>query len=572
MSVKFEVGQYAERTEEIYKKLCDFYSQYLQEDILENLISNYKSVKPEDKINIAFIGQYSAGKSTIIKALTSDGSIVIDSDIATSSVNNYDWENVVLTDTPGLKTNENLQHDNMTLEAISKSDLLVYCITSDLFSEVTRDDFKNWAQKYKVKIFLVVNKMNKETGDYDTLVRNYSDTINRTLAPEYSISDFHHCFFDAADYVEGVEGQDDDLIDDSHFEEFIVKLNNFIKLKGLNGKMLTPVSILSDSIDNALIQIEDDEHVKELKKLVKRICKTVEEKKSQFVKASHDEVQKTARAFIQKGDEVASQLDERKYKFTDEDLQEFSEPLTEKLCKHITDYFEKYAEETDEEVKKVLSSELATHFFEEDKRKLDTAISGSGKGTEIFGTIQQGLGKAVDGMVPKFTSLMTKFSGVNVAAGEKVSIWSIRGSDLHNTVKSLGNKLGYKFKPFEALKISKKIATLSVWLGPVLTGVGTLVELFGVLAEKHSEKMTDRAKADTKEVFKALAEELEDYYGEQIDSAAKEFDFIRNELDKEIKNIDSRAQNNNEIYNKLTEIKSELNSLRHNIEYGSVEN
>lgn len=194
MSVKFEVGQYAERTEEIYKKLCDFYSQYLQEDILENLISNYKSVKPEDKINIAFIGQYSAGKSTIIKALTSDGSIVIDSDIATSSVNNYDWENVVLTDTPGLNTNENLQHDSMTLEAISKSDLLVYCITSDLFREVTRDDFKNLAQKYKVKIFLVVNKMNKETGDYDTLVRNYSDTINRTLAPEYSISDFHHCF------------------------------------------------------------------------------------------------------------------------------------------------------------------------------------------------------------------------------------------------------------------------------------------------------------------------------------------------------------------------------------------
>ena len=192
--MKLEIGVFADKTTELYKELSELYVNYGKTDWLENVKKEYNEIKAEDKICISFVGQYSAGKSTIIKALTGDSSILIDSDIATSSVKGYNWgENFILMDTPGLNTNENQEHDAMTQEAIKKSDLLIYCITSDLFNGQTKIDFKNLASNYKEKLFLVVNKMSKESGEYNVLVKNYSDSINKTLAPDFSSLNFKLC-------------------------------------------------------------------------------------------------------------------------------------------------------------------------------------------------------------------------------------------------------------------------------------------------------------------------------------------------------------------------------------------
>ena len=509
MSIELAIGKFVKETNDLYEKLCEVYTNHERNDMIVSLNNSYKEVNPEDKICLSFVGQYSAGKSTIIKALTREDNVLIDSDIATSEVKEYSWGNVVLVDTPGLNTNENKKHDELTQEAIKKSDLLVYCITSDLFSLVTKKDFKELAASYRSKLFLVVNKMSKETGEYETLVHNYTETINRTLAPEYALVDFHHCFLDAADFIEGIGENDEDFIEDSHFEAFIDELNKFIKNKGLSGKMVTPVQILIDSIDETLIEIEDDEHSKEQKQLVQRICKIVDEKKMRFTRACNDEVQKISNKFIQKGDEIAIHMTDKGFSFTDSDLQNFSDPLQENTCHAITTYFEKYAEETNEEVQKVLKSELATHFFNEDKKRLEHKLKGHGNNSEMFAKVQQGLGNATNKAVPKVTSFFTKFA--NLPEGKPASIWSVNGSDLHIMVKKIGGKLGYKFKPFEAVKISKKIANASKFLGPILTGVGTVVELFGILAEKGAEKKQDKAKENTKLIFRSMAEETEEY-------------------------------------------------------------
>lgn len=568
MGTKFEAGSFAEKTNKYYGDLSKIYMDFDKLETAKKLDNTFQEVVSKDKICLAFVGQYSAGKSTIIKALTGDSSILIDSDIATSSVKHYNWGSVVLIDTPGLNTNENKEHDEMTLEAISKSDLLIYCITSDLFREVTKKDFKKLASEYKSKLFLVVNKMSKETGEYDVLVENYSDTINKTIAPEYNLVDFHHFFVDAADYLEGLEDDDPDFIKDSHFEGFIEKLNFFIKLKGLNGKALTPVSLLIQSIDDTLIDIEDDEHNKEAMKIIQRICNIVEDKKKNFVRVSRDEVQKLAHKFIQKGDEVAAQLGEKSFEFTDDDLQEFAEPLQDKVCKTITEYFEKYAKETDEEVNRVLSSELALHYFEEEKKlKLEKSIKGNGNGAGKFEKIEQGLGDVTTKVAPKISNFMIKFS--NVAAGEKASIWTVKGSDLHKTVLSIGHKFGHKFKPFEALKVSKKIANLSKWLGPILTGAGTFVEVLGWIAEKSAEKKLEKARISTKALFSGMSEETEQHYSSLIEEAASEFDNIKNKLQTEIQKINENSETNKDFRTRLSLLKSNLCKLQHDIEYSS---
>ena len=563
--MKLEIGVFADKTTELYKELSELYVNYGKTDWLENVKKEYNEIKAEDKICISFVGQYSAGKSTIIKALTGDSSILIDSDIATSSVKGYNWgENFILMDTPGLNTNENQEHDAMTQEAIIKTDLLIYCITSDLFNGQTKIDFKNLASNYKEKLFLVVNKMSKESGEYNVLVKNYSDSINKTLAPDFSLSEFHHFFVDAADYVDGLEEKDRELIEDSHFEGFIDKLNQFTKSQGIRGKMTTPVTILIDSVDNSLISIQDNEHDKDGKKIIKRICVIVDERKKAFIRDANDEVRELSNAIIQKGDDVALQLGDESFKFDENDLNDFIEPLQEELCEKIRTYFEKYAQEVDEEVKEVFSSELATHYFEEEKIQLNKELKGISSGTDAFKKIQQGLGKAAS-KVPNVSSFISKFS--NVSAGEKVTIWAVRGSDLHKTVLKVGKTFGHKFKPFEALKFSKNIATVGKFLGPGLAAVGVFKDMWDTHAENKAYKELEKAKEDTRTMFRGIADDVGKCYRKQIENAAMEFEDIIGSLNKEMQNIDSLSESNKEFGDKLSELMKKLSKLKHEIEY-----
>ena len=64
------------------------------ESAQELLEKNVNKKLNESKLRVAFIGQYSAGKSTIISALTGVKDIKIDSDVATDSTQDYSWNKV----------------------------------------------------------------------------------------------------------------------------------------------------------------------------------------------------------------------------------------------------------------------------------------------------------------------------------------------------------------------------------------------------------------------------------------------------------------------------------------------
>src|SRR4051812_47310537 len=72
-------------------------------------------------------GQFSSGKSSLIKAMT-DGAanVVIDSDIATNDVQEYTWDGAVtLVDTPGVQSGLR-DHDMLAEEAISTANFVLF--------------------------------------------------------------------------------------------------------------------------------------------------------------------------------------------------------------------------------------------------------------------------------------------------------------------------------------------------------------------------------------------------------------------------------------------------------------
>lgn len=92
------------------------------------------SVEDHERPRMVLTGQYSSGKSTLIKALT-DGAaqVVIDSAIATDNVEMFDWDGVVdLVDTPGVQT-DLPEHDELAEEALRSADLVLFTVTVGLF-------------------------------------------------------------------------------------------------------------------------------------------------------------------------------------------------------------------------------------------------------------------------------------------------------------------------------------------------------------------------------------------------------------------------------------------------------
>jgi ethanolamine utilization protein EutP (predicted NTPase) len=232
---------------------------------------------------VAFVGQYSAGKSTIISALTGRRDIPIDSDLTTDKTTGYDWNGIKLIDTPGLFT-ERQDHDSIAYNAIAKSDLLVFCLTSMLFDSITVANFKQLAYQkgYRWKMMLVINKMSDEAGDDEQKIANYRHSLSEALHP-HSLDEFPICFIDGKDYYEGIDTKDDFLVEVSRFATFIDTINSFVKYRGYLTRFDTPIRIALACLDEAQLSIGSNEYQDSaFWEILTRLSRTVAKERDRF--------------------------------------------------------------------------------------------------------------------------------------------------------------------------------------------------------------------------------------------------------------------------------------------------
>lgn len=247
-------------------------------DIRQKLHQELKAYREDGVIRVAFVGQYSAGKSTIISALTGRRDIKIDADIATDRTTNYAWNGIKLIDTPGLFT-DRTDHDEITYETIDKADLLVFCLTYMLFDSITIENFKKLAydKGYRWKMMLVINKMSDEAGEEEERISNYRQSLTEALKP-YKLDEFPVCFIDAKDYCEGIDEADDFLLEISRFPTFINALNKFVDSRAALARFDTPVRIVQSYVNEAQVVFTPDSNgesafVEILKKLSCKVNK-----------------------------------------------------------------------------------------------------------------------------------------------------------------------------------------------------------------------------------------------------------------------------------------------------------
>lgn len=501
------------------------------EELADKYEKKLKDIDTESKLKIAFVGQHNAGKSTMVSALTKNKEIKISSNVETDDTTQYEWGDVIIYDTPGLYAGVKAEHDISARLAIQDSDILIFCITSSLFDDLIIKDFVDQAynKSYKNKIILAVNKMSQEDRDYDELVINYTKTLSNTLKEiGGNLEDFPIAFFDAKDYKDGIDDEDEELIEISHFESFISLLNQEIDKRGLTAKVITKCNILNDAISEA-ISAGGTETDKSFNYLIDRLIKTVRKNKKDMKYRVEGEERNLSTTIQEIGNSIVDKIGNEEITEKDEEAVGVSiEKAVDNTVEKIETMVTQSVEEMDNEIGEILSSDMAMHIFKDiDFNDVDV-VDASVKDLKNF----------VDkyGVAAKFAREGgQKLSKMALAEGATnfTKLASTSGSTMHKVVLGVGHFFGKSFKPYEAIKIARGIGRAAAVIGPIVSVLDIVMTLGGKVKEEKDAKMVESAKTQTFNGYSSLASDIQREISKQYSEMEKEiYDLRIEELQK----------------------------------------
>lgn len=466
-------------------------------NIAAKLEKDLQEFRQRGFLTIAFVGEYSAGKSSLISALTGRRDLAISADIATDQCREYEWNGVRLIDTPGLWT-ERKDHDARTYDAIAKADLLVYCLTYSLFDTTTLANFKELAfeRNYQTKMLLLVNKMSAEAGNIEDRIRYYTTSLQESLAPN-DLAQFPIAFCDARDQLDGEDEGDEELKALSRFDVLTDLLNKFIESKGAIARLDTPLRIVLSSLDDVTEACtrnddRDDQHSHLLKKLtgvVTRQRRALSIKVEGEISDLTHSIQKIGSGFakdIGVNPELQSEL-------------ERSQHTIEALCQRSSDRLQKEieaaVESLHEEVGKEFDSPLMTDFIASANTRVDASVPDT---TEISGSLKKNVA-----MFKRIADTL----GVSAGKG-MVSAAQASKSGLATGIRTVGKWVGFKFKPWQAANWAKNLTNAVPYIGVVLSVLSLASDVASEVEEANNEAKIREAKRDLINHFNNVAESV----------------------------------------------------------------
>ncbi|MCC9063572.1 GTPase [Flavobacterium piscisymbiosum] len=502
---------------------------------LELLTSKLNITKESSELKVAFVGQYNAGKSTIISALTGRRDIKIDSNVATDVSCDYKWNNIKITDTPGILAGKVEKHDEFTKETLNQTDLIVYVLTSQLFDDVIFENFIDLAynQNFNEKMLIAINKMSMEKGDFEILKKNYHESVLAVFKERGYDFDFEIVFIDAADYMEGIDEKEEELIQLSNFSNFIETLNSFIEDKGIVQKAFdTPIRIIRGELSQIAFDEVDPNFSLILNKYQNRLLKH----KTEIIRESEYLLENLKTKIIEEGYLVSSSIDQISQEDFNVKQSKFNlllETESTSTMSQIENLIKEKNRLLREEFEEISLDDDVSFYVENlkkdsERKKINPVFNSSSLESKIglLNTLKQNSDKLIS------------FSGADKAAGIFAKSSEISGSAGHTLVKNIGSTIGFKFKPWQAVRITKNIGNVAKFAGPALAVFSAGIEIYGAVKEEKELKGIAVSKSQMNESFYEIAKEVvlqikekfNEYVKENIDNKISEFQEMKLEF------------------------------------------
>ncbi|MBV6622073.1 MAG: 50S ribosome-binding GTPase [Rivularia sp. (in: Bacteria)] len=553
-----------------FKKTCIKFDELLDQanhpeliNIRQKLRKELKEHKEKGILTVAFIGQYNAGKSTTISALTGRRDIRIDSDIATDKTAHYDWNGIKLIDTPGLFTDRK-DHDEIAYEAINKADLLVFSLTYMLFDSLTVENFKKLAYEkgYRWKMMLIINKMSDEAGEEAQKITNYRKSLSEAIKP-YSLDEFPVCFIDAKDYCEGVDEDEEFLIEISHFQTFIDALNNFVEKRAALARFDTPVRIALSLVDEAQLKLtRDSTEDATFLEVLTRLSRAVRKERDRLRTKVKNIALEMSAAIAREGTILASAVGteqdfEKLNKQSELNVEQQYEQAETKLQNAVNSA----VEDIQEEIKEVLQGNLVQAFIACLKKAENVSAENVASSSNTQ-RIQEQVDflKQISETAGLNLNRFATSTSANIAGKGFLTSMNVAGSGLHQTVLAVGKFVGFKFQPWQAVGIAKGIGNAAMFLDPALAIVSIGIDCHQMHKEQEREKQIADLKWEIASEFQKIGKDLEN----QIELQLWQFEQqVYTEIEKQI--TAARQQEEQAIAISNTSVK-QLLEIRNNFE------
>lgn len=488
-------------------------------------------------LTIAFVGQYNAGKSTILRVLTGRDDIVIDSDVCTDSVTAYDWNGVRLLDTPGVRAGRP-DHDEKTYAIIDRADLLVFVVTNELFDDTIGHHFRELAfnRQHARRMLLVVNKMDQDPGSPETK----RPDIEKVTAP-LTLEDFRGVFIDARSWLEAQEADDEDhadLLEIANIGALTEALNAFIAERGLAGRLSAPLFTMRGVAEqaSALLAADFPEERAALELL---------HRKRSILLASRGRLRTTISGVIARavadigryGDEVAEAIEPGKTEKEVEALHTVAQARASSRSGALSEEAQRCVETELDELRRQLEA-LRDGVL---ARELTGQLEGGAPSDVALGDFASPAWQARSKVevLADWPAKAQKVGNVAKEIGNWAARWATgpaaadgasafgaaaaRGSDAHKAVYNVGKFFGVKFQPWGAVKIARAIGNA----GRVISAVGGVLAVAAQIAEDRQQEQyrlqLRDARDEVRSAYRDSALSVQAAFWEQFESFLADF-------------------------------------------------
>ncbi|MGB6301450.1 MAG: TerB family tellurite resistance protein [Rivularia sp. (in: cyanobacteria)] len=423
--------------------------------------------------------------------------------------------------------------------------------------EAVVENFKKLAYEkgYRWKMMLVINKMSDEAGEEAQKIANYRKSLAEAIKP-HNLDEFPVCFIDAKDYCEGVDEDEEFLIEISRFQTFIDALNTFVEKRAALARFDTPVRIALSLVDEAQLSFtrnstEDSAFLEVLTRLSRTVRKERDRLRTKIKSIALEMSAAIAKEGVLLASAVATEQDfEKLNKQAELNVQQQYEQAETKLQNTVNSA----VEDIREEVKEVLQGNLVQTFIAclgnaENVSTENVASSSNTQRLQEQVNFLKQIGETAGVNLNRFATS----NSANIARKGFLTSMNVAGSGLHQTVLAVGKFVGFKFQPWQAVGIAKGIGNAAIFLGPALAIVSIGIDCHQMHQEKEQEKKIADVKWEITSEFQKIAKDLEN----QIELQLWEFEQqVYGEIEKQI--IAARKQEEQAIATSNTSVKQLL--------------
>lgn len=568
----FEFGEILSETRTLQRDLRSAIVQS-EDQKVQSLVQELDEVRivgatnDDPPLTIAFVGQYNAGKSTILRVLTGRQDIMIDADVCTDTVTAYDWNGVRLLDTPGIHAGHP-DHDEKTYAIIDRADLLVFVVTNELFDNTIGRHFRELAfnRQHARRMLLVVNKMGQDPGSPETKRQD----IEKVTAP-LSISDFKGVFIDARSWLEAQDADEEDradLLEIANIGALTEALNSFIAERGLAGRLSAPLFTMRGIAEQAAALLSTDSPQE-------RAALELLHRKRSILLASRSRLRTTMNGVIARavsdigryGDEVAEAIEPGR---TEKDLEELNadaearaKARSDLLSEEARHCIEDELEELRLQLEALHNSVLARELTLQVEHKAPSNIGFENFASPAWNNTHTGNNDATEWhatakKVARIANEIGNWAGrwATGPAAEGASVFSTaaaRGSSAHKVVYDVGKFFGVKFQPWGAVKVAKTIGNA----GRIIAAVGGLLAVCAQIAEDRQQaqyriQLRD-ARNDMRSAYRESARAVESDFWQKFEL------FLTDFYDSELLAIDEMVK---DLVGRQNKRKSEVDTFQ----------